>query len=95
MKTWITTCSIFLTLFLGTLSAKKPNVLLLLVDDLKPAMGCYGDVNAHTPHMDKLAARGMRFDLAIAIKRFVRLQDLHSCWVRIPHRLGSMDWETT
>ena len=40
--------------------AEKPNVLLLLVDDLKPAMGCYGDRHAITPAMDSLAARGMR-----------------------------------
>ncbi len=45
-------------------AAEKPNVLLLLVDDLKPAMGCYGDRHAITPAMDALAARGMRFDLA-------------------------------
>ncbi|MEL0119892.1 MAG: sulfatase, partial [Opitutae bacterium] len=84
MKTWITTCSIFLTLLLGTLSAEKPNVLLLLVDDLKPAMGCYGDVNAHTPNMDNLAARGMRFDLAYcnqavcAPSRFTLMLGSHS-----------------
>lgn len=44
--------------------AAPPNVLLLLVDDLKPALGCYGDAAAKTPHLDRLAARGMRFDLA-------------------------------
>lgn len=44
--------------------AASPNVLLILVDDLKPAMGCYGDSNAITPNLDKLAERGMRFDLA-------------------------------
>lgn len=44
--------------------AERPNILLLLVDDLKPAMGCYGDSAAKTPHMDCSAARGMRFDLA-------------------------------
>ncbi|MEM7385719.1 MAG: sulfatase-like hydrolase/transferase, partial [Verrucomicrobiota bacterium] len=43
---------------------ERPNILLLLVDDLKPALGCYGDATARTPHMDRLAARGMRFDLA-------------------------------
>ncbi len=42
----------------------KPNVLLILVDDLKPALGCYGDKVAKTPGLDALAARGMRFDLA-------------------------------
>jgi iduronate 2-sulfatase len=50
------------------LSAKpaknSPNVLMLLVDDLKPSLGCYGDAVAQTPHMDRLAARGLRFELA-------------------------------
>ncbi len=34
---------------------------MILVDDLKPAMGCYGDPLAKTPHMDRLAASGLRF----------------------------------
>jgi iduronate 2-sulfatase len=42
----------------------RPNVLLLLVDDLKPAIGAYGDRTAITPHLDRLVARGMRFDAA-------------------------------
>ena len=45
-------------------AAVKPHVLLLCVDDLKPALGCYGDPLAKTPHLDRLSARGMRFDLA-------------------------------
>ncbi len=42
----------------------RPNVLLICVDDLKPVLGCYGDRLARTPNMDRLAARGVRFDLA-------------------------------
>ena len=42
----------------------RPNVLLILVDDLKPALGCYGDASARTPNLDALAGRGLRFDLA-------------------------------
>jgi len=42
----------------------RPNVLLICVDDLKPNLGCYGDRLAKTPQLDRLAARGMRFDLA-------------------------------
>ncbi len=42
----------------------SPNILLILVDDLKPALGAYGDDIAITPGMDKLADKGMRFDRA-------------------------------
>ncbi len=45
-------------------AGEKPNVLFLLVDDLKPAIGAYGDELAVTPNLDRLAARGLRFDLA-------------------------------
>jgi len=65
-------------------ASEKPNVLLLLVDDLKPAMGCYGNRHAITPAMDALAARGMRFDLAYcnqavcAPSRFTLMLGSHS-----------------
>ncbi len=42
----------------------RPNVLMILVDDLKPAIGCYGDPIAKTPNIDRLASKGIRFDLA-------------------------------
>ena len=42
----------------------RPNVLLILVDDLKPNLGTYGDINAISPNIDSLANMGMRFDLA-------------------------------
>lgn len=45
-------------------ASDRPNVLVLLVDDLKPALGCYGDPLAKTPNIDRLASRGLRFDLA-------------------------------
>jgi iduronate 2-sulfatase len=41
-----------------------PNVLLILVDDLKPSFGAYGDKWVHSPNLDRLATRGMRFDMA-------------------------------
>lgn len=41
--------------------AEKPNVLFIPVDDLRPAIGAYGDTIAITPHIDRLAAQGMIF----------------------------------
>ena len=42
----------------------RPNVLLIAVDDLAVALGCYGHPLARTPHLDRLAATGVRFDRA-------------------------------
>ncbi|MBK1835270.1 sulfatase [Roseibacillus ishigakijimensis] len=43
---------------------ERPNILLILVDDLKPALGCYGDEKAITPGIDALAKKGLRFESA-------------------------------
>jgi len=39
-------------------AAKKMNVLILNVDDLKNSLGCYGDSKAITPNIDALASKG-------------------------------------
>lgn len=44
---------------LPAVAAGRPNVLLICVDDLKPALGCYGDVLAKTPAIDRLAGQGV------------------------------------
>ena len=41
--------------------AKRPHVLFIAIDDLRPALGCYGDKTAVTPNIDRLASRGTVF----------------------------------
>ncbi len=45
-------------------AATKPNVLLLVSDDLNNRLACYGDAVAKTPNLDALAQRGILFERA-------------------------------
>ena len=43
-------------------AADKPNVLFLMSDDLNTALSGFGHPQCKTPHLDKLAERGVRFE---------------------------------
>ena len=60
---------ILLTLALSTLvcsafAEKRPNILFIGADDLRPELGCYGSKIAVTPNLDKLATEGLLFNRA-------------------------------
>ncbi len=49
----------------SALSAKnsnRPNILWIVSEDNGPFLGCYGDPNATTPHIDRLAQQGILFE---------------------------------
>jgi len=45
-------------------TSKKPNILFIACDDLRPELGCYGKDYIHSPNIDGLAKKGMVFDRA-------------------------------
>ena len=48
-------------------SGRKPNVIFVFADQLRSqALGCYGDKQAVTPNIDRLASQGARFTNAIS-----------------------------
>lgn len=70
---------------------EKPNVVFILADDLGYGdLGCFGQKKIETPHLDQLAAEGMRLTdfyagaTVCAPSRCVLMtgQDTGHCWVR-------------
>ncbi len=50
---------------MATSGRRPPNIVIIMADQLTPfTIGAYGHAQAHTPHMDALAAAGTTFDSA-------------------------------
>ncbi len=45
----------------------RPNILWITCEDISAQLGCYGDAQATTPHLDALAAQGARYTNAYSI----------------------------
>jgi len=48
---------------------KRPNILFIIVDDLRPELGCYGNTEIKTPNIDRLAREGLVFTPSRAEER--------------------------
>ena len=57
-------CISVLTLTSSLFAQDRPNVLLLVSDDLAATLGSYGHPQAKTPHLDAFAKTGVRFSKA-------------------------------
>jgi arylsulfatase A-like enzyme len=61
--------TILLTGLMGFLTslgsaANKPDILFIVVDDLRPQLGCYGEKQMLSPNIDRLAESGVLFSRA-------------------------------
>ena len=50
--------------FCRPLAAETPNIVWILGEDICPDLGCYGTKGVKTPHLDRLAAEGVRYTRA-------------------------------
>ena len=47
------------------MAEQSPNILLIMADDVGiEGLGCYGGTSYRTPHLDQMAAAGIRFTRA-------------------------------
>ena len=63
MKRNILTLGVLLA-FLSVTMAQRPNIVLIISDDLNTRIGPYMEIDKHTPNLDRLAAEGIRFTRA-------------------------------
>ena len=79
-------------IFIGTFAraAEKPNIIYILVDDLGYGdLGCYGQKILTTPHLNRMAAEGMKFTrhyagcTVCAPSRCVLMTGLHTGHCRV------------
>lgn len=45
----------------------RPNLLWITAEDICPNLGCFGDPDAHTPHLDRFAGQGVRFTRVFSV----------------------------
>ncbi len=58
---WIMTLASLCMGMANQAQVEQPNILMIVIDDLKPLTGAYGDPHAITPAMDSLAQQGTLF----------------------------------
>lgn len=71
----------------------RPNIILITIDDLGWAdLGCYGSTYYETPHIDRLAAAGIRFTSAYASAAICSPTRAALMTGKAPARTGITDW---
>ena len=74
-------------------SAKQPNFLIVLADDLGYSdLSCYGRKDAHTPNLDQFAKDGLRFTHCYAANANCSPSRTGLVTGRTPTRVGVTNW---
>ena len=69
---------------------KKPNVLYIDCHDLGDWLGCYGRDYLNTPHLDKLATEGVRFDQYFSTAPICQPSRVSMYAGKYPHEAGCL-----
>ena len=72
----------------------QPNILWITCEDMSPHLGCYGDVLARTPTIDKLASQGVRYTNAYSISGVCAPSRSALITGMYPTTIGSMHMRT-
>ena len=90
MSLFPVTIGYFSVLLTSSALAAKPNVVLLMADDLGWGdLGCYNEKSPiHTPHLDAMAANGVRFDRFYAASAVCSPTRASCLTGRNPERMG-------
>ncbi len=85
----LTALALLATLTSLSAAASRPNVILFIADDVSwDDLGCTGNPAARTPHLDRLAAQGRRFDEAYLVASSCSPSRSSIVTGRYPHNNG-------
>lgn len=85
-----TACLLLLVAFLSAASEPRPNLILIIADDLSAEdCGPYGNAKVQTPNLDRLAQEGMRFDRAFVTTRSCSPSRSSLITGKYPHNTGA------
>ncbi len=77
----------------GTTLAQKPNIVVILCDDLGYGdLACYGHPDIKTPHLDRMAAEGIRYTACYSAAPVCSPSRVGLLTGRSPNRAGVYDW---
>lgn len=77
-------------LVISAQAAPQPNIIFFIADDVSQEdFGCYGHPSIKTPHIDALAAKGMRFDNAYLTTSSCSPSRCSIITGRYPHNTGA------